>query len=224
VTLTAGVCSVGDKEEQQQETTRWHFWKSIVWRRSVAFVAVFTLFLSTATWLWDEFVAPQVKPERRKVIEWINVIPWYDRLLIGMALLVVLIGEGAFRHIRKKDAWIASLNEQIKTKHTREEIQEWIGQRLQESKKLKELRSDSESEVRALRHELEAWRLHTIAGLEQLGLTAEMHLFETADSGATAEARNRIGNAIEIRDLCFTQLQKLEFALREILKAKSSSS
>jgi hypothetical protein len=84
-----------------ERTTRRALWRRLVLRGAVVLTALAVLFLSSLTWLWDEFI-PTNTP-RPKIIEYLGKLHWYGVALLGMFVLTYLIGEAAYQAIRKAE-------------------------------------------------------------------------------------------------------------------------
>lgn len=68
-------------------------------------ISLLTIFLSSASWAWDEFIEPQRQGlPRPKVIQLMQYVPWYGWLIIGLTVLTIVIGEHAFKLIVAAEA------------------------------------------------------------------------------------------------------------------------
>jgi hypothetical protein len=75
-------------------TTRLKAWKELAWRRSVIFVGLLTLFLSTITFWWDELFPNLSRPRLTTVI---HAIQWWYWAIGGLVVILVLVMEEALR-------------------------------------------------------------------------------------------------------------------------------
>jgi hypothetical protein len=93
-------------------TTRKHLWRELLWRKNVAALATIVLFLSTASWIWDEFIQP-FGLERPKVIGMLHWIPWYGWVFVGLCTLCLSVGEHAYHLIHQAEDKVEHVEAQI---------------------------------------------------------------------------------------------------------------
>jgi hypothetical protein len=84
------------ENKKKERTSRGSLWHELLIRRSVALVALLVLFLSSASWLWDELFPTSARPRLVEVLRWFH---WYVLVIFGLLLLIVFIGEHAYRLI-----------------------------------------------------------------------------------------------------------------------------
>lgn len=82
-----------------KRTTRMSLWNLLVWRRAVVLTALSVLFLSSITWLWDEFI----RTPRPRIVEWIAILHWYGFVIAGMVAMTYLVGEAAYHAIHEAE-------------------------------------------------------------------------------------------------------------------------
>jgi hypothetical protein len=82
------------------QTSRGRAWKNLVWGRGVIAVALLVLFLSTASWFWDELFPDQARPHLVTIIHWVD---WRYWILAGLVAILIMVVEGAFRMVSKTE-------------------------------------------------------------------------------------------------------------------------
>ena len=92
--------------------------------------------------------------------------------------------------LRKCDFALQTALAGLREKHTKDEIHVWIGERLEESKKLVEMPTSRIKDVHEFQREVDTWAVGTAIGLGMMGMKADKYLFSTADAGFTGEATN----------------------------------
>ncbi|SRR6266851_744657 len=131
---------------------------------------------------------------------------------------------------RKCDSDLRSAQSALRAKYTKQQIHEWIGQRLQDARVLADTNPRTDSDVLTFQRDFEAWSIKTEAGLRAFELTAEAHLFATADSGfvrlperVITQGDGSFQYLQDVRESCSARLLRYQTALRETLKTYSGS-
>jgi hypothetical protein len=91
-------------EKEAKRTTRRSLWRELLWRKPIVFLAIAITFASTADWLWDEVVEPFFHVQRPKLLDLLRWLPWYEWVIIGLILMVILVGEHAFKLINQAES------------------------------------------------------------------------------------------------------------------------
>ncbi|MGB0040887.1 MAG: hypothetical protein WCC32_13695 [Terriglobales bacterium] len=78
-------------------------------------LAVIVIFLSNASWMWDEFVQPlrQSGLERPRVIEVLHHVPWHGWVILGLFFLLWSFVEHAYPLISKAESKLEDVEKQI---------------------------------------------------------------------------------------------------------------
>lgn len=92
-------------EEVVRRTTRKSLWKELLLRRPVVLLSVALTVVSSATFVWDEIVAPLLPAgsDRRRVLDAVFLLPWYGWIIVYLMILIFLIVEHAYKLIRKAE-------------------------------------------------------------------------------------------------------------------------
>ncbi len=149
-----------------------------------------------------------------------GVSPWWAVLPIGLFVV--------YRIMRANYEAYSRLEKKVRDQQAKETIHAWIGQRLQDAKKLWDMPDDTDQEFSKFRGDLDYWVIKTETGLTALGLTAESQLFATADSGF-ARLPKAMSDVVpaglanyrttqDIKKSCRDRLSKYETVLRNILQ------
>jgi hypothetical protein len=84
------------------EITRWHFWREILAKPSVALIgAIFTV-VSALTWARDEFLPPEVQ-EKWKIPKLLPHWHWSAWAAIGLLALLIAVLKSSYRVIHEHD-------------------------------------------------------------------------------------------------------------------------
>lgn len=123
------------------------------------------------------------------------------------------------------------MEQKIKASATKQQVSEWIGQKLLDAKELSGMNPKTDTEVFEFQLEFEQWVENVESGLRARGLTADAYLFSTADSGFVRlpqvsiikKTTEQVGFQFvqDVRQSCSARLYRYEYALKEILKKYS---
>jgi hypothetical protein len=95
-----------DKENKKGRTSRGRLWHELLVRKVVVLTALVILFLSSASWLWDEVYSPLQRPRLIEALHW---FPWYVWVIVGFVVLIGFIGEHAYKLIHVAEQGIEDM-------------------------------------------------------------------------------------------------------------------
>lgn len=82
--------------------TRRSTWREIAWRPAVAAVCLIFTIIPALTWLRDEFLPPAIQ-EKWKLPKLLPHWPWWVWTIAGLSILILTIGESAYKLIHKHE-------------------------------------------------------------------------------------------------------------------------
>jgi hypothetical protein len=96
---------MANPQSKRKRTTRKSLCRELLWRKSIVLIGLLILFTSTGAFLWDELVAPLLPPgsERPKLIDVFLWLPWYGWVITGLLLLILFVGEQAYKLIHSAE-------------------------------------------------------------------------------------------------------------------------
>src|SRR5438270_2209491 len=99
------------KLDTMPRTARGATWKEIAWKPALALAAIPWAVMCGFNAVNGEFFSREYQDKWQ--LRYLSSWPWWAWALISFAILVGVIGEGAFRAIRKREFQIGGLNEEL---------------------------------------------------------------------------------------------------------------